>query len=69
MTSPLLAAQIQDMGSREPNQKLATAMSVLSVALVATLVVKELSHCFQERLREHDREYEKRHSGQGDRGR
>ena len=58
--SPLLAAQIQNMGARETNQKLALAMSVLSVALVGVMVFKEMSHCMQERMREHEREFERR---------
>ena len=60
-TGPLLAAgQVQGMAARETNQKLAIAMSVLSVALVGTMVFKELSHCMRERLRDVDRDFEDR---------
>lgn len=63
--SPAFAAQIPEMGAKESNQKLALAISALSVALV----FKGLSHCCQEQLREHDRRYEKRHTSHGGRGR
>ncbi|WP_168222027.1 hypothetical protein [Aquisphaera giovannonii] len=49
------------MAMQEGNRKLALAMSVLSVVMVGTMVFRELKHCVQEQIREHDRNCE--HSG------
>ncbi|QEH36481.1 hypothetical protein OJF2_50650 [Aquisphaera giovannonii] len=59
--NPIAPQQLQQMAMQEGNRKLALAMSVLSVVMVGTMVFRELKHCVQEQIREHDRNCE--HSG------
>ena len=47
-TNPIAAAnQIQMMASKTPDARMATAMTVMSVALLATMLVKEAKELFK----------------------
>lgn len=54
MTNLHTAASIQRMAANEGNQRMATAMTVLSVGLLGVMFFKELSHVAQEQMRRHD---------------
>jgi hypothetical protein len=62
MSNSFLAAQIQSMAEKQPNEKLALAMNILSVVMIGTIAFRELSHCYQEQLRSHDRRHRGRES-------